>query len=44
MRSRVIPFFPRFWKAGLCGVIVSVAVGLVPEDDESPEEAVVVTV
>jgi hypothetical protein len=44
MRSRVIPFFPGIWKAGLRWVSLKASDKLVVDEDKSAEEIVVVVV
>ena len=44
IKSSVVPFFPGFRDAGLGGFVVAVSAELVAEENESAEEAVVVSV
>lgn len=44
IRSRVVPFLPRFGEAGFCGVVVETSDEVVVEEEEFSEEALVVPV
>ncbi len=44
IRSRVVPFLPRFGEAGFCGVVVEAPDVVVVEEEELSEEALVVSV
>jgi hypothetical protein len=44
MSSRVVPFFPRFWELGFCGVVLEPQDEVAVEEDKFSEEVLVVAV
>jgi hypothetical protein len=44
IRSRVVPFLPRFGEAGFCRVVVEAADVVVVDEEEFSEEALVMSV